>query len=152
MAAPTITSANAIFMISVASVFPAPVQLQGFGVDEAFDTEATDVAETQVGVDGYGVAGWIPRQVPMTITLLASSPSFLIFEEWVTAQDKLNEILYASCVISIPSIGRKYAGALGALTRYPQLPNVRRVLQQRQFVITWLPQGLGRPALTQGPM
>lgn len=148
----TITSANSILMLSIASVFPAPQQIQGFGVDEAFDTEATDMAETQVGVDSFGVAGWVPRQVPMTITLLASSPSFLIFEEWVTAQDKINEILYASAVISIPSIARKYAAGKGALTRYPQLPNVRRVLQQRQFVITWLPDGLGRPAITQGPL
>lgn len=148
----TITSANSVFMLSVASVFPAPQQLQGFGVDEAFDTEASDMAETQVGVDSFGVAGWIPRQVPMTITLQASSPSFLIFEEWVTAQDKINEILYASANISLPAIGRKYAAARGALTRYPQLPGVRRVLQQRQFTITWLPQGLGLPAITQGPM
>lgn len=148
----TITSANSVFMLSVDSVFPVPQQLQGFGVDEAIDTEPTDVAEVVVGVDSVGVAGWVPRLIKTNVTLLASSPSFLVFENWIEAMDKINEVLYSQCTISIPAIARKYSGAQGMLTRFPPLPNIRRTLQQRTFEITWMPQGLGRPALTQAPM
>lgn len=148
----TITSANAVFMLSVASVFPTAQQIQDFGVDEAFDTEAVETAEIQLGVDGIAVAGWVPRLVKQTITLLASSQSFTMFEDWITAQDKINEILYASATITIPSIARKYSCAQGVLSRYPSLPNVRKVLQQRQFEITWMPRGLGLPAITSGPV
>jgi hypothetical protein len=147
----TITSANAVFMLGISSVFPVPQRLQGFGVDEAFDTEPTEISEVRLGVDSVGVAGWVPRLVKITVTLLPSSPSFLLFENWVTAMDNINEILYANCTIVIPSIGRKYTGAQGSLTRYPPLPNVRKTLMDRQFEITWMPQGLGRPALSQAP-
>lgn len=152
MAKLTITSANSIFMLSIESVFPTPQQLVGFGVDEAFDTEPADMAEVVVGVDNIGVAGWVPRLVTQTITLLAASPSFTIFEDWVQAQDAIQEVLYASATVTLPSIGRKYAFTKGALSRYPALPNVRRTLQQRQFTIVWMPPGNSLPPMTSAPV
>lgn len=146
----TITSANSVLMLAIPDVFPTPQQIQGFGVDEAFDTEMAEMAVTMVGVDGEGVAGWVPREVTMTITLLPSSPSFLVFESWIAAMDNVREVLYASANIVIPSIQRKYAAQKGILSRYPQLPNVRRTLQNRQFEVKWLPGG-GLPAITSGP-
>lgn len=148
----TITSANSVFMLAITGVYATPQQLMAFGVDEAFDTEAGETAEVVVGVDNYGVAGWRPRTFRQTVTLLASSPSFLIFENWIAAMDQINEVLYASAIVSIPAIARKYTFPQGALTRYPPLPNVRRTLQQRQFEITWMPQGLGQPAVTSAPL
>lgn len=141
----SITSANAVYMLSVASVFPSPQQIQGFGVDEAFDTEAADTAEIQLGVDGVAVSGWIPRLTRQTITLLASSPSFLLFETWVAAQDQAQAIFYATGLILIPAIGRKYSLPQGTLTRFPAMPNARRVLQQRQFTIEWSWPVIGGP-------
>ncbi len=151
MANLSITSASAVVMLSVASVFPTAQQLRGFGVDEAFDTEPVEAAEVQLGVDGFAAAGWVPRLVPQTYTLHAASPDFVIFEDWVAAQDAIQEILYASATITIPAIKRKYSFAQGALTRFPTLPNARRTLQQRQFVITWMPPSVGVPAVTSAP-
>lgn len=133
----TITSANAVYMLAIDGVFPVPQQLQGWGVDEAFDTEMADIAEVQLGVDGLAVSGWIPRLTKQTVTLLAASGSFSIFETWVAAMDQAREVLYASGTILLPSVGRKYSLPQGTLTRYPALPNVKKVLQQRQFEITW---------------
>jgi len=133
----TITSASAIYMLSIDSVFPTPQQLQGFGVDEAFDTEQTDIAEVALGVDGFSAAGWLPRLTPQTITLHAASPSFYIFDDWVAAMDQLKEVLYASATITIPAIKRKYTLQQGTLTRFPTIGSVRRTLQARQFVIVW---------------
>lgn len=148
----TITSANSIYMLSITGVFNSPQQLMAFGVDEAFDTEAAETAEVVIGVDNYGVAGWRPYNILQTVTLLPSSPSFVIFENWISAQGTSNEIIYASAVVTLPSIGRKYTFPQGSLTRYPALPNVRRVLQNRQFQITWMPQGLGRPPVVSSPL
>lgn len=133
----TITSANAIYMITVDTVFPTPQQLQQFGVDEAFDTEPADMAEVQLGVDGFVASGWIPRLTTQTITLNAASSSFQIFESWVAAQDASMEVFHATGTIIFPSIGRKYALPQGTLTRYPAMPNARRVLMQRQFTLVW---------------
>lgn len=150
MASLTITSANAVYMLAVSSVFPTPQQLQGFAVDEAFDTEQAEINVTQVGVDGVGVAGWVPREIKHTIVLLPSSNSRPIFEQWVTAMDNIRDTLYATATIVLPSLGLKYACQKGSLTRYPQMPGVRRVLQPVRYEITWLPDN-GLPAITLAP-
>lgn len=137
MAALKITSASAVYMLSVDTIFPTPVKLQGFGVDDAFDTEVVETGEVQLGVDGFSAAGWIPRLIVQTITLLAASPSFKMFEDWIAAQDIVRDVYYANGVITIPAIKRKYNLRQGVLTRFPPLPNARRTLQQRQFTITW---------------
>lgn len=147
----TITSATATYLLSIAGVFPTPVQLQGWGVDEAFDTEAVDAAVTQVGVDGTGVAGWVPREVPQTLTFLASSPSVEIFDQWIRAQDAISDVLYANGIIRIPAIGIQLTLGMGTLTRYPVASNVKRVLQPRVFTIHWLPQP-GVAAIVPSPL
>jgi hypothetical protein len=148
----TITSYNSVVMLAIQSVFPTPQQISSFAVDQAFDTEMSESSIVQTGVDGFGVAGYVPREVKQTYTLLASSTSFILFEQWILAMDALGDVLYASASIAIPSIGRKYTCAQGSLTRYPSLPNARRVLEQRQFEITWMPPGFGIPAIVGGPL
>lgn len=148
----TITSMNSVFMLTIPTVFPAPQQIQGFGVDEAFETDPVDSSVVQTGVDGVGTAGLVPREVPMTVTLLASSASFVVFDSWLAAMDALRDVVYASAVISMPSIGRKWTCYQGSLTRYPTMPSARRTLQQRQFQITWMPPGGGQPAIFGAPI
>lgn len=147
----TITSATAVFVLTIPGVFPSGVQLQGFGPDEAFDTQQVDSAVTQLGVDGTGVGGWVPREVDQTITFLASSPSTAVFDQWVSAQDAIADVIYAAASIRLASLGVKYDMGFGVLTRYPIAANARRVLMPRQFVIRWLPQP-GVPAITVSPI
>lgn len=137
MARLSITSANAVYMLAVLGVFPAPVQLQGFGVDEAFDTEAVDAAEAVMGVDGKMSAGYTPFLTPQTITLQADSPSSFLFEDWLAAQKAVNDVLFADGTILLPSIGRSYTMTKGVLSRIPQVVGAKKVLQARQFRITW---------------
>lgn len=150
MPALTITSMNAIYMLTVPGVFNAPQRLEAFGVDEAFETEPVESAVVQTGVDGVGTAGLVPREIPQTITLLASSASFVLFDDWIQAMDALGDIIYATAIITLPSIGRKYTCHKGVLSRYPTMPSARRTLQQRQFQITWLPD-VGQPAIFGSP-
>jgi hypothetical protein len=148
----TITSASATFLLTVTSLYPQGINLIGFGVDDAFVAEMADAAETQVGVDGYGVMGYRPREIPMSIRFLASSPSVIIFENWLAQEDVLNDKLPASAIILQPSIGRKYTCIYGALMRPSTMAEARRVLQNREFRINWLPQGPGQPAISPAPM
>jgi hypothetical protein len=141
-----ITSANAVFLLGIAGVYPIPQQIQGFGVDEAIDFEAAETAVVQQGVDGQTVSGWVPRITRMTVTLLAASSSFPIFENWIAAQDQNQQIYYATGLIMLPALQRKYSLPQGTLTRFPALPNARRVLMQRQFTIEWA------WPITSGPM
>jgi hypothetical protein len=88
----------------------------------------------------------------MSIRLLAASPSIIVFENWSAAEDQLGEKLAATAIITMPSIGRKYACQSGTLMRISSMAEVRRVLQNREFRINWLPQGPGQPAISSAPM
>jgi hypothetical protein len=133
----SITAANAVYLLQIQSVFPTPVQLQGFAANAAFDTEASDIAEIQLGVDGYIASGWVPRLTPQTISVLAASPSNIIFETWQQAQDLTLSIFYATGTIILPAIQRQYTLTNGTLMRYQALANARRVLEPRTYHITW---------------
>jgi len=147
----SITAANAVLTLAIPGVYASAVQIQQFAVDDAFVAEAVDSAEVQVGVDGWGAAGLVPREVPMGIFLMASSPSIVVFENWYNTEWVNGDKLPCSAVILQPSIGRKYTGYQGFLQRHSTMAEVRRVLARREFRLTWVPQGLNVPAISAGP-
>lgn len=133
----TITSANSVFTLVVAGLFPAPVQLRGYASDKAFTTEAVDLAEIQMGVDGRMTAGFVPNPVKQTITLQADSPSKDIFTAVIQAMKTAREVFYISGSISLPSTGESFALTRGILTNAKQIPDAQKVLQPVDYVITW---------------
>jgi hypothetical protein len=147
----TITSANAVFLLNIPGVTVGPVQLQGWGVDEAFDTDAVDICETQVGVDGTGVAGLVPYEVPQTMTLIASSASNDLFDAWNAIQASSGDIVYASAQIRIPALASQLSMPQGVLKRYKPLADAKKVLMPRAYGLVWLPQP-GVLAMSVSPM
>ena len=133
----TITSANSVFTLVVAGLFPAPVQLRGYASDKAFTTEAVDLAEVQMGVDGRMTAGFVPNPVKQTITLQADSTSKDIFTAVIQAMKTAREVFYISGSISLPSTGESFALTRGILTNAKQIPDAQKVLQPVDYVITW---------------
>lgn len=133
----TITSANSVFTLVVAGLFPAPVQLKGYASDKAFTTEAVDLAEVQMGVDGRMTAGFVPNPVKQTITLQADSPSKDIFTAVIQAMKTAREVFYISGSISLPSTGESFTLTRGILTNAKQIPDAQKVLQPVEYVITW---------------
>ena len=133
----TITSANSVFTIVVPGLFPAPVQLRGYATDRAFTTEAVDLAEVQMGVDGRMTAGFVPNPVKQTITLQADSPSKDIFTAVIQAMKTAREVFYISGSISLPSTGESFTLTRGILTNAKQIPDAEKVLQPVDYVITW---------------
>jgi hypothetical protein len=137
MADTTITSANSVFTIVVASLFPVPVNLQGYSSDKAFTTEAIDLAEVQMGVDGRMTGGYTPMPTKQTITLQADSPSRAIFSTLIQATKTAREIFYISGSIALPSTGESYTMTRGILTNVKQIPDAQKILQPVDFVIQW---------------
>lgn len=133
----TITSANSVFTLVVTGLFPAPVQLKGYASDKAFTTEAVDLAEVQMGVDGRMTAGYVPNPVKQTITLQADSPSKDIFTAVIQAMKTAREVFYISGSISLPSTGESFTLTRGILTNAKQIPDAQKVLQPVDYVITW---------------
>jgi hypothetical protein len=133
----TITSANSVFTLVVAGLFPAPVQLKGYASDKAFTTEAVDLAEVQMGVDGRMTAGFVPNPVKQTVTLQADSPSKDIFTAMIQAMKTAREVFYISGSIALPSTGEAFTLTRGILTNAKQIPDAQKVLQPVDYVITW---------------
>lgn len=132
-----ITSANSTFVISSADIALAATALEGYWVDSGFTFEDSEIAVAQVGVDGKMSAGWVPRLVPITVTLSPDSPSVVVMDTIITTADMLRAPVILNGVITIPSINKSYTLGRGVLTRVKMAPNAERILGSQSFVITF---------------
>jgi len=156
-----ITSANVQLALGATGLFSAPQVMQGYSTDDIFDHDMVDMAEVQLGADGIGVAGWVPRLNKMTLHFLAPSPaSFAFFEAVQQAQDGgavfgtpgQPSICYLFGTVQYPAIGRKYTLYQGVISRGSAAPDAKRVLSPRAWEITWMPPAQGTPAIFGQPM
>ena len=48
-----ITAVNSVFTLTVPGLYNAPITLQNYAADRAFETESRELAETAMSIDGY---------------------------------------------------------------------------------------------------
>ena len=137
MADTTITSANASFILTIASLYPAGVQLQNWSADSAWSSDAVEQAQVMMSVDGIMSAGYTPNPTVMTLNLMADSTSRKYFNELIIAQRTQNDIYWLTGAITLDSTGESYALTRGALTSGKLIPDAAKVLQPTTYVITW---------------
>ena len=89
----SITSANSVVTMTVSGLFPAPVQLQGYSADRAWETNAVVQTESVIGVDGRKTSGFIFNVVEQTFTLQGDSPSKFFFTQITNAQRAARDTL-----------------------------------------------------------
>ena len=87
----TITAANTIFTIGVASLFPTQQQIQGYSADDVTDGEAQEMGDTMMGVDGVLTGGYVNVPFVQTINLMADSPSNDLFDQWAAAENLIQD-------------------------------------------------------------
>jgi hypothetical protein len=133
----SITSANAVLMLGVTSLFSVPQQIQAFAADDVYDIDPLDVAETQMGVDGYLTGGFVFMPIKQGISLLADSPSNDLFDQWYASQRKVKDLYVANGTITLPALGKKFTMTRGILTQYQPVPSAGKTLKSRKHVITW---------------
>ncbi len=133
----SISSANSIIMLAIASLYTVPQQLQGFAADDIFDAEAVDEVEVLMGVDGTLSAGYVPQPVKWSVTFQADSASIDLFEAWYASQKAAGDVYFATGIVTLPSVGRLYTCTNGVLTSYSPMSSAKKLLQPRKFGITW---------------
>lgn len=131
-----ITAANAILMIAIPPIFPTPIQIQRFAMDDIYAFDEIESVETMMGVDGVLSGGFVFKPQAQTIMLMADSPSNDIFDTWSLQQIAGLTTYLATGILTLPAIGRKFIQTNGYLTRY-QLPGAKKLLQPRRYGITW---------------
>lgn len=133
----TLTSANAVIMLSVSGLFNAPVRIQGFSADDITDMDTVKPTETSMGLDGRLSAGYAPVATPQNITLQADSLSNDFFEQWVTAEKSARTKYVATGLILVPAVEKKVTMTRGFLVSYPPIAALRRSLQPRRYSLEW---------------
>lgn len=133
----SVTAANAILTLAIPGVVATPQQLQGFAADDVFDIPQLRSVETQMGVDGVLSSGFVFVPIQQTISLQADSLSNDLFDLWWTQMQGTKDTYQAQGLIVLPAIGKKYTLVQGSLTGYKPAPAAKRILQPRQFEITW---------------
>lgn len=133
----TITSANAILMLSQATIFPVPQQLQGFAADDIYDIDQVASVETQMGVDGVLSGGFVWTAITQNIVLQADSRSNDFFDALWMQMQATQDVYPLNGILSLPSIQSKFTQTRGFLTGYTPAPAGKRVLQPRRYTITW---------------
>lgn len=137
MADTTITSANSVFTISVAGLFPVPQQLQGYSAERAWESETVELSESQMSVDGRKTSGFVFNMVTQTVSFQADSPSKQIFISIMNAMKAAREVFYISGTIDLPSTGESFICTRGTLKSAKPLPDAGKVLQPMSYVIEW---------------
>ncbi len=119
------------------TVFPVPIQLQGFSADDIFTTNPLESAETLMGVDGILSGGFVFVAVKWEVSFQADSVSNSVFDQWYQSQQAVKDVFQAQGTLWLPSIGTKWALNNGFLTTFHSMPDARKVLQPRRNAITW---------------
>lgn len=133
----TITAANAVFTLSIEDLYPVGQRIQGWSSDDAFTTEALDMTETVMGIDGHLSGGFVFNPVDQTITVMPDSPSIEVFENWQASMRTLRETLVATATIQLPAINRRFTLTRGFLISAPPIASVQRTLQPMGFQVRW---------------
>lgn len=132
-----ITSANAVFTISVPLLLPVPQRLQAFAADDIFDFDDVDAGEVIMGVDGFLSSGLVFAAKPQNISLQADSPSVAFFDAWYAGEQAAVFKAPASGVVTFPALGKSWTLVTGFLSRYKPVPDAKKVLMPQKFRITW---------------
>jgi len=122
-------------MLSVANLFPVPVQIQGYAADDAFMAEEVETGETYMGVDGILSGGFTPYPIPLQIHLQADSVSNNFFDAWISAEAQAGEKYIAEATILIQGTGALYTFTRGFMRKSAVMPEAKKILQPRQFNI-----------------
>lgn len=133
----SITSANSVLILSQPILFPTPQQIQGFAVDDIYELEEIQIAETLMGVDGVLSGGFVWSKVPQRIMLQADSASNAFFDTIATQTLAAQDVYPISGLISLPGISAKFTQVNGFLENWKPAPDAKKTLMPRTFRITW---------------
>lgn len=144
MASGNISSADAVFVLTVQQLFNAPVILENWAAGKGWDTQALRLADTRMSMDGKLNRGFVPAPLDMTLHLSPNSPSAILFDSVATAARQGQTVYALNGEISLKGLGKKYTLTNGVLVEYSAVPNASEMLDDVTVHIRWeniLPAG-----------
>lgn len=129
-----ITSANSTLNCVVPAYYPGGFYFEDYATDNMFETGALQNTEDMMSADGKYHAGYIFNPVEQTITLMASSSSGGLLDNWQAAERAAIAKFPCNMVLTVPALGAKWNFVNGVLYTWTPTPPARRVLQPRPAV------------------
>ena len=139
----SITSVNAVIMLTAGTIFPQPYQLQQWTADNIVGTDPIKAAEIQMGLDGNLTAGFINAPTPQNFYLMADSPATYFFDQLYFQEKAQQDKIPIFGTLAFPAVRKKWALVKGFLEDYAPVPNAKKVLEGLQYRVIWqsaLPQ------------
>lgn len=133
----TITSANAVFKLTIPGLGGVPFTLQGYAVDDAFGAEDVSPVEARMGVDGRKSAGFTPYMTKVQVHLMPDSDSIDIFDNWNLALYAAQDDLPCSATIYSTSLEKAWSFNNGSLTRFKPVSDAKKVFEAQSYEITF---------------
>ena len=103
----TITSANSVIQFQCEGIYDDWIRMTGAQSDSFLTMADITMAQTRLGVDGKQSMGWIPHEVPLTLSLEANSPSRMVMENVQNDFTRNSEVRLCRIQVSYPSIKQR---------------------------------------------
>lgn len=123
-----ITSANAVAVLTVDTLFPVGMRLENWSTDAAVTADERQIAETRMGIDGKMSAGYIPSPHVITLTFEPISPSLRLIETVVKSTEALRKTFRCGLTITLPSLGKVFAYQNGVVMNDKLFPDIKKIL------------------------
>lgn len=133
----TLTAANSVFALAIPGLYDTPQIQQGYATDDAFAADDVNPVQVEMGVDGKLSGGYVPYPTAINVVYQADSPSLVMYDDWMNAQEIYREAYQAEGYMILPGTGMKYTLTKGFMTTGSKMPGVKKILQPRKFVLTF---------------
>lgn len=132
-----ITSANAVFYLTVKDLFNSPILLENWETDRAWETQDREIAESRMSIDGKLNIGYIPSPIDMSVRFSPNSESIAIFEAIQTSSEQMRRPFVLNAELTLPGLKRKYTFSNGHLRSLTPVSGAGRSLEGRSFSLRW---------------
>ena len=133
----TLTTANSVFMLGVASLYNTPIKIEGYTADDSFSVDDITNAEVVIGLDGKMSYGYTPYLTVLSVTLQADSPSCLIFDTLLQAEKLIRGKYELNATILVDSAGMIYTFTKGVISKGTPMSANKKTRQPRKFELTF---------------
>lgn len=132
-----ITSADAVFTLTVQTLFNAPVRLENWSANRAWEGQALRLADTRLSIDGKLNKGFVPSAYDMTLHFSPNSNTWDIFDELQTTIRQAKTVYELNGELHLPGLHRKYTFVSGCVLEMAAVPNGGELLEERSVHIRW---------------
>lgn len=140
-----ITSADAVFTITIKTLFNAPIRLENWSANRAWEGQNLRLADTRLSIDGKLNKGAVPAAYDMTLNFSPNSNAWDVFDALQTASRQARTVYELNGELLLKGLNRKYTFVSGCVLDISAVPNGGELLEERSVHIRWedvLPAGI----------